>query len=232
MRFPGAGNDTGAALGEDRGAVRRREAEEDNGDVPTSSDRQPHVVVVGAGFAGLARQALARAGRRRHPDRPPPYKTFQPLLYQVATGGLNPGDITYALRGVRRRSSATLRFRQGTVVTGSTPRTAGAPATTATTSATTTWSSPPGSPPTSSGSPGGRGYSLPIYTRARGPGDPRPPVRAAWSGSPPTSRHRRVRQSWSSAAAPPASRWRARWPRCGTSRCRGRPRARPEDGST
>ena len=27
-----------------------------------------------------------------------PYNTFQPLLYQVATGGLNPGDVTYSLR--------------------------------------------------------------------------------------------------------------------------------------
>jgi hypothetical protein len=26
------------------------------------------------------------------------YNTFQPQLYQVATGGLNPGDVTYALR--------------------------------------------------------------------------------------------------------------------------------------
>ncbi|MDN5761737.1 MAG: FAD-dependent oxidoreductase, partial [Microlunatus sp.] len=59
----------------------------------------PHVVVVGGGFAGLsATQTLAKEGFRvtlldRHP-----YNTFQPLLYQVATGGLNPGDITYSLR--------------------------------------------------------------------------------------------------------------------------------------
>jgi hypothetical protein len=33
-----------------------------------------------------------------------PYTTFQPLLYQVATGGLNAGDITYALRSFAGRS--------------------------------------------------------------------------------------------------------------------------------
>ncbi len=59
----------------------------------------PHVVVVGAGFAGVsATQELAKEGFRvtlldRHP-----YNTFQPLLYQVATGGLNAGDVTYSLR--------------------------------------------------------------------------------------------------------------------------------------
>jgi NADH dehydrogenase len=31
------------------------------------------------------------------------YNTFQPLLYQVATGGLNPGDVTYALRAFAAR---------------------------------------------------------------------------------------------------------------------------------
>ncbi|MFG1682977.1 NAD(P)/FAD-dependent oxidoreductase [Nonomuraea sp. NPDC049269] len=59
----------------------------------------PHVVVVGAGFAGLnATRELARGGARvtlvdRHP-----YTTFQPLLYQVATAGLGPGDVSYPTR--------------------------------------------------------------------------------------------------------------------------------------
>ena len=59
----------------------------------------PHVVVVGGGFAGVsATSELAKEGFRvtlidRHP-----YNTFQPLLYQVATGGLNAGDVTYSLR--------------------------------------------------------------------------------------------------------------------------------------
>ena len=75
----------------------------------------PHVVVVGAGFAGLsAVQALRRAPVRitlidRHS-----YSTFQPLLYQVATGALNPGDITYGTRSfVAAIEDAT--FRKGSV---------------------------------------------------------------------------------------------------------------------
>ena len=32
------------------------------------------------------------------------YNTFQPLLYQVATGGLNPGDVTFSLRASTRGS--------------------------------------------------------------------------------------------------------------------------------
>jgi NADH dehydrogenase len=64
----------------------------------------PHVVIVGGGFAGLsAARALRRArvrvtiiDRRNH-------HLFQPLLYQVATAALNPGDIAYPIRAVLRR---------------------------------------------------------------------------------------------------------------------------------
>lgn len=64
---------------------------------------QPHVVVVGGGFAGLmAVRSLKRApvrvtlvDRRNH-------HLFQPLLYQVATAALNPGDIAYPIRSVLR----------------------------------------------------------------------------------------------------------------------------------
>jgi len=37
------------------------------------------------------------------------YSTFQPLLYQVATGGLNPGDVAYPAGGFVRRYGATYR---------------------------------------------------------------------------------------------------------------------------
>ena len=61
------------------------------------------VVIVGGGFAGLAcARRLARApvrvtlvDRRNH-------HLFQPLLYQVATAALNPGDIAAPIRGILR----------------------------------------------------------------------------------------------------------------------------------
>ncbi len=43
-----------------------------------------------------------------------PYNTFQPLLYQVATGGLNPGDVTYSLRNFAGKHRG-VRFTCGTV---------------------------------------------------------------------------------------------------------------------
>lgn len=46
-----------------------------------------------------------------------PYTTFQPLLYQVATGGLNPGDVTYSLRSYAGRRRSRVRFRRA-IVTG------------------------------------------------------------------------------------------------------------------
>ena len=62
------------------------------------------VVIIGGGFGGLhAAQALDDApvevtliDRRNH-------HVFQPLLYQVATAGLNPADIAYPIRSVLRR---------------------------------------------------------------------------------------------------------------------------------
>jgi NADH dehydrogenase len=61
-------------------------------------------VVVGGGFAGLAcvRELSVADVDVLLLDRHP-YNTFQPLLYQVATGGLNPGDVTYALRAFASR---------------------------------------------------------------------------------------------------------------------------------
>src|SRR5215210_7005657 len=76
----------------------------------------PHVVVLGAGFAGLsATDELAKEGFRvtlidRHP-----YNTFQPLLYQVATGGLNAGDVTYSLRFFSAKRKG-IRFRRAQVI--------------------------------------------------------------------------------------------------------------------
>ncbi len=71
---------------------------------PDSRTGAPRVVIVGAGFAGLS---AVGALRKAHVhvtiiDRNL-YSTFQPLLYQVATGGLNPGDVSYAVGGFTAR---------------------------------------------------------------------------------------------------------------------------------
>jgi NADH:ubiquinone reductase (H+-translocating) len=74
------------------------------------------VVIVGGGFGGLsAAQGLnstlvdvTMIDRRN-------YHLFQPLLYQVATGSLSPGEIAYPLRSVLSRQKNT-RVWLGTVV--------------------------------------------------------------------------------------------------------------------
>lgn len=75
----------------------------------------PHVVVVGGGFAGAntVRQLRNVPVKVTLIDRNL-YKTFQPLLYQVASAGLNPGDVTMFLRGLRLKQP-NMRFRQGTL---------------------------------------------------------------------------------------------------------------------
>jgi NADH dehydrogenase len=76
----------------------------------TTADRPatvPRVVVVGAGFGGLyAVRGLKDAGYKVTLIDKNLYSTFQPLLYQVATGGLNPGDVSYAVGGFARRYHA------------------------------------------------------------------------------------------------------------------------------
>jgi NADH dehydrogenase len=76
---------------------------------------RPKVVVLGAGFAGLAAaKTLANepvdveiVDRRN-------YHTFSPLLYQVATAGLNPADVAYPVRAIFRKAP-NIDFHQGTV---------------------------------------------------------------------------------------------------------------------
>jgi NADH dehydrogenase len=67
----------------------------------------PRIVVVGAGFGGLyAVRGLHKSGYRVTLIDKNLYSTFQPLLYQVATGGLNPGDVSYAVGGFARKYHA------------------------------------------------------------------------------------------------------------------------------
>ena len=73
------------------------------------------VVVIGAGFGGLA-TVKELAGAPVHVtivDRHN-FHTFQPLLYQVATAGLNAADVAYAVRGIFQRQR-NVSFRQAEV---------------------------------------------------------------------------------------------------------------------
>ncbi|MGB0113705.1 MAG: NAD(P)/FAD-dependent oxidoreductase [Ilumatobacteraceae bacterium] len=75
---------------------------------PTQHDTRgrPRVVIIGGGFGGLAAaKGLADApvdvvlvDRRNH-------HLFQPLLYQVATAGLNPADIAAPIRSILARQT-------------------------------------------------------------------------------------------------------------------------------
>src|SRR5262245_40222530 len=85
---------------------------------PHASDGRPHVVIVGAGFAGLnAARALKDApvrvtviDRRNH-------HLFQPLLYQVATAALSPADIASPIRAVlRRQRNAEVLLAEATAI--------------------------------------------------------------------------------------------------------------------
>lgn len=77
---------------------------------------RPHVVIVGAGFGGLA-------AARNLADVPVEvtlvdrhnFTTFQPLLYQVATAGLNAADVAHPIRGLFH-AQRNLRVRRGEVV--------------------------------------------------------------------------------------------------------------------
>jgi NADH dehydrogenase len=66
-----------------------------------TNGQPPRVVIVGAGFGGLnAAKALARAPARITVIDRKNHHTFQPLLYQVATAGLSPGEIAAPIRSI------------------------------------------------------------------------------------------------------------------------------------
>ncbi|MEI2651925.1 MAG: FAD-dependent oxidoreductase [Microthrixaceae bacterium] len=68
------------------------------------SNRRHHVVVIGAGFGGLAvARSLGDAPVDVTLIEANNFHTFQPLLYQVATAGLDSPNVAYAVRGIFRR---------------------------------------------------------------------------------------------------------------------------------
>ncbi|HZK75996.1 MAG TPA: NAD(P)/FAD-dependent oxidoreductase [Candidatus Kapabacteria bacterium] len=75
--------------------------------MPNSPDL-PHIVIIGAGFGGLnAALHLRNAPCRVTVVDKNNHHLFQPLLYQVATAGLSPGDIAAPIRHVLRRAANT-----------------------------------------------------------------------------------------------------------------------------
>lgn len=68
---------------------------------PVQGRQRPHVVIVGAGFGGLA-------AAKRLANQPVDvtiidkrnYHLFQPLLYQVATADLSPADVAWPIRSI------------------------------------------------------------------------------------------------------------------------------------
>jgi NADH dehydrogenase len=92
-----------------------------------------HVVILGGGFGGLtAARALASAPVQVTLADRNNYHLFQPLLYQVATAGLSPGDIASPIRWILRKqrnvrvvlaSAQAIDAAQGVVIldTGSMP---------------------------------------------------------------------------------------------------------------
>src|SRR5690348_2591270 len=72
------------------------------------AERLQRVVIVGGGFGGLA---AAKALRRTPADvvliDRTNHHVFQPLLYQVATAVLSPGEIGSAIRGILRKQRNT-----------------------------------------------------------------------------------------------------------------------------
>lgn len=67
----------------------------------TGKKSSHHVVIVGGGFGGLyAAKALGKASVKVTLIDKRNFHLFQPLLYQVATGGLSAGDISSPLRSV------------------------------------------------------------------------------------------------------------------------------------
>jgi NADH:ubiquinone reductase (H+-translocating) len=85
---------------------------------PQTNSAQPHVIIVGAGFGGLAAaRALKDAPVRVLLLDRTNHHVFQPLLYQVATAMLAPSEIASPIREVlRKQRNATVALLEVTHV--------------------------------------------------------------------------------------------------------------------
>jgi NADH dehydrogenase len=73
-----------------------------------STTKRPRIVILGGGFGGLqAARALKHAPAQVTLVDRNNHHVFQPLLYQVATAGLDGPDVAYPLRSLLRRQKNT-----------------------------------------------------------------------------------------------------------------------------
>jgi len=73
---------------------------------PATAPARPRVVIVGAGFGGLAAaRALARSAAQVVVIDAKNHHTFQPLLYQVATAALSPAEIAWPIRHLLKQQA-------------------------------------------------------------------------------------------------------------------------------
>jgi NADH dehydrogenase len=76
--------------------------------MPASADRHHRVLILGGGFGGLAAaQTLKSAPAQITLIDRRNFHLFQPLMYQVATGSLSPGEIAAPLRAILNRQKNT-----------------------------------------------------------------------------------------------------------------------------
>jgi NADH:quinone reductase (non-electrogenic) len=81
---------------------------------PSVPEKLPRVIIVGAGFGGLAAaRALRKAPVRVFLIDKSNHHLFQPLLYQIATATLAPADIAAPIRQVlARQANTTVAFAE------------------------------------------------------------------------------------------------------------------------
>ena len=81
----------------------------------TNETPPAHVVIIGGGFAGVAvARGLANKNVRVTSVDKHNFHTFLPLLYQVATAGLEPADVAYPIRTIFGHAT-NIRFRHAQV---------------------------------------------------------------------------------------------------------------------